>query len=52
MYMAIQEQEEILVYSKEQAQIKAQSQVQLKALSFDKVLTEVLIEYSDYSKVF
>ena len=42
--MAIQEQEKILIYSKKQDQIKA--------LIFNKALTAVRMEYSNYSNVF
>ena len=40
------------VYFKKQAQIKAQSRAQFKALLFNKVFTEVSAEYSDYNNVF
>ena len=42
--MAIQKQEKILVYSKKQAHIRA--------LIFDKALTKVLAQYSNYSNVY
>ena len=48
MYVAIREQKEILVYSKKQAQIKAQ----VGPLLFNKASTKVLVEYSNYSNVF
>ena len=44
VHMTIREREKMLVHSKKQAQIGA--------LLFDKVSTEVLAEYSDYSNVF
>ena len=48
VYIAIQEQKEMPVYSKKQAQIKAQ----VGTLLFNKTPTEVLVEYSDFSDVF
>ena len=48
MHIAIREQEKMLMHSKRQAQIKTQVGV----LLFNKVPTEVLTEYSDYSNVF
>ena len=42
--MTIQEQEKMPIYSEKQAQVKV--------LLFDKVSTEVLVEYSDYNNVF
>ena len=44
IYVVIWEWEKMLVYSKKQAQVKA--------LLFDKALTEVLVEHFDYSDVF
>ena len=44
VHVANQEQEEMLVHSKKQAQIRASL--------FNKTPTEVLVEYSDYSNVF
>ena len=44
VHMAIRKQEKMPVHSKKQAQVGA--------LLFDKTLTEVLAEYSDYSDVF
>ena len=44
MHVAIQKQKKIPVHSKKQAQIRA--------LLFDKALTEVPAEYSNYSNVF
>ena len=60
MYIAIREQEEMVMDLNKKAQIKAQSGAQGKAQSkaqvgvliFDKASTEVLAEYSDYSNVF
>ena len=46
--MAIQEGEEMPIYSERQAQIEAQ----VGALLFNEAPTEILIEYSDYSNVF
>ena len=40
------------IYSKKQAQIKAQSRVQIEALLFNKAFTNVLAEYSSYSNIF
>ena len=40
------------VYSKKQAQIGTQSKAKIRILLFDKVLTEISVEYSDYSNVF
>ena len=48
VHVAIWKQEEMPVHSKKQAQIKAQ----VGALLFNKALTEVPAEYSDYSDVF
>ena len=48
VHMAIWKQEEMLVHSKRQAQIKPH----VKALLFNEALTEVPAEYSDYSDVF
>ena len=48
MHVAIQEQERMPVHSKRQAQIKAQ----IGALLFNKALTEVPAEYSNYSNIF
>ena len=44
VYVAIQEQEEMPVYSKKQAQVGV--------LLFNKVFTEVLAKYSNYNNVF
>ena len=44
MYVAIWEQEKILVHSKKQAQVRA--------LIFNEASTQVPAEYSDYSNVF
>ena len=44
MHVTIREREEILVHSESQAQIGA--------LLFNKALTKVLVEYSDYSNIF
>ena len=44
IYVAIQEQEGMLVHSKKQAQVRA--------LIFDKASNEVQVEYSNYSNVF
>ena len=44
IYVVIWEQEKMPVYSKKQAQVGA--------LLFDKALSKVLAEYSDYSNVF
>ena len=46
--MAIWEREKMPMYSKKQAQIKAQ----IGALLFNKAPTRVLAKYSDYSNVF
>ena len=48
VYMAIQEQGEMPVHSKKQAQIKTQIGAQL----FNKAPIEILAEYSVYSNVF
>ena len=48
MHVIIWEQKEMLMYSKRQAQIKAQ----VEALLFNKALIEVLVKYSNYSNVF
>ena len=52
IYMVIWEQEEMLMYSKKQAQIKAQNGAQVETLLFDKSPTEILMEYFYYSNVF
>ena len=60
VHMVIQEQEEIPMHSKKQAQIKAQikawsgvqNRVQVKAILFDKAPIEVPAEYSNYRDVF
>ena len=44
IHMTIQEQEEILVHFKKQAQVGA--------LLFNKAPTEVLVEYFDYNNIF
>lgn len=61
-YMAIREQEKMLVYLAQWAQIKTQnlektqskikSRAQIGALLFDKALTTVSIEYFNYNNVF
>ena len=43
VYVAIQKQEEMLVYSKKQAQVGV--------LLFDKAFSEILAEYSNYSNI-
>ena len=43
--MAIWEQEKMPIYSKKQAQIKAQSKTWVRILLFDKVSTEVSAKY-------
>ena len=48
MYVAIQKQKEMPMYSKKQTQIKAQ----VKSLLFNKVFTEILVEYFNYNNVF
>ena len=48
VHVAIRKQKEMPVYFKRQAQIKAQ----VRALIFNKTLTEVLADYSNYSNVF
>ena len=48
VYLAIQEQKKMPVHSEKQAQIEAQ----VGALLFNKALTKVLAEYSDYSNIF
>ena len=48
--MAIWEQEKMPVHAERQAQI--QDRAQIGALLFDKALTEVPVEYFDYSNVF
>ena len=48
VHVAIREQERMPVYSKRQAQIKAQ----VGALLFNQAFIEVPAEYSDYSNVF
>ena len=54
--MAIQEREEMTMDPEQKdqikAQIRAQSGVQVDALNFNKALTKVLAEYSDYNEVF
>ena len=52
MHIAIQEREEMVVNPGRKAQIEVKSRAQVGALFFDKALTEVLSEYSDYSNVF
>ena len=52
IYVAIQEQKKMPVHFKKQAQIKTQSGVQVRALLFDKALTKILAEYSNYSNIF
>ena len=52
VHVAIREQEEIAIDLGRKAQIEAQNEAQVGALLFDKVLTEVPAEYSDYSDVF
>ena len=66
IYMAIREQEEMLVYSKKQAQIKVKAQVgtwvkayiraqvkaSVQALLFDKALTVIKAKSSNYMNVF
>ena len=60
VYVAIREEEEMLVYFEQQAQIKAeahintqgQSVAQVEALLFDQAFIEVPAEYSNYSNVF
>ena len=42
----------MLVHSERQAQIKAQNGIPVRTLIFDKTLTIVLAEYSNYSNVF
>ena len=48
MHVAIREREKILVHSERQTQIEAQ----VRALLFNKALTMVSAEYSNYSNVF
>ena len=50
VHVAIRERKKMLVHFKRQAQI--QDKAQVGALLFNKVLTEVPAEYSDYSDVF
>ena len=52
MHVAIQKHKKMIIDPARKAQIKAQSAAQVKDLIFDKVPTEVLVEYSDYSNVF
>ena len=52
IYVAIQEQKEIPVYSKKQTQIKAQSRAQIRVLLFYKAFIEILAEYSNYNNIF
>ena len=60
MHVAIQEQEKMTMDLERKAQIEiqvgaqsgAQSGVQVKAFNFNKALTEVSVEYSNYSNVF
>ena len=40
------------IYFKKQAQIKAQSGAQIRALLFNEILTEIPAKYSNYSNVF
>ena len=40
------------IYSKKQAQIKAQSGAQVKALLFEKTSTKIMVEYFNYSNIF
>ena len=48
MYVVIQEEEEMLVHSKRQAQIKAQ----VGAWLFNKAFIKILAEYSNYNNIF
>ena len=48
MYIAIQEQKEMLVYSKKQVQIEAQ----VGTLLFNKAPIEISTKYSNYSNIF
>ena len=48
IHVAIQEQEEMPVYFKKQAQIKAQ----IEALLLNKAFIKILAEYSNYSNIF
>ena len=52
IHVAIQKQEKMLIHFKKQAQIKAQNEAQIGVLLFDKVFTEVLVKYSNYSNIF
>ena len=42
----------MLVYSKKQTQIEAQSGAYVRVLVFDKVFIKISVEYSDYSNIF
>ena len=50
--VAIKKWEEMPMHFKRQAQIEAQSGAHVKALLFDKALTGVPAEYSDYINIF
>ena len=52
VYVAIQEQEEMVVDPGKKAQIEAQSKAQVRVLLFNKASTKVPAEYFDYSNVF
>ena len=52
VHVVIRKREEIPVYSKRKAQIRAQSRAQVGALIFDKAFTKVPAEYPNYSDVF
>lgn len=52
MYIAIPEWEEITINPVKKAQIEAQNRVQVRVLLFDKALTAIPVEYSNYSNNF
>ena len=52
VHIVIREQKEIVIDLVRNAQIKAQSRAQFRALIFNKAPTEVLAEYSNYNNIF
>ena len=52
VHVAIQEREKMAINPDRKTQIKAQSGAQVGAFLFDKALTMILAEYSDYSNIF
>ena len=52
MHVAIEEQKKIAMDPIRKAQIKAQSEIQIRALIFDKVFIKILTEYSNYNNIF